>query len=108
MAKRGVTLAQKREIADLRKLGWQHEKVEGLALIDNQRIAILNDNDFGLQPTLINADPKAKKITDYQVDQQGKLSFKGNPVATTLVLQPLKQPESLSELWVITLPAALQ
>ncbi|MGL5103488.1 MAG: esterase-like activity of phytase family protein [Plesiomonas sp.] len=108
LAKRGVTLAQKREIADLRKLGWQHEKVEGLALIDNQRIAILNDNDFGLQPTLINADPKAKKITDYQVDQQGKLNFKGNPVATTLALQPLKKPESLSEFWVITLPAALR
>lgn len=31
--KRGVKLAQKREVADLRKLGWQQEKVEGLAII---------------------------------------------------------------------------
>ncbi|MCQ8859430.1 esterase-like activity of phytase family protein [Plesiomonas shigelloides] len=108
LAKRGIKLAQKREIADLRKLGWQHEKVEGLALIDNQRIAILNDNDFGLQPKLINAEANTKKITDYQVNEQGKLNVDGKPVATTLELHPLEQPESLSELWVITLPEALR
>jgi hypothetical protein len=107
LAKRGIKLAQKREIADLRKLGWQHEKVEGLALIDNHRIAILNDNDFGLQPKLMNAESNTKKITDYQVNEQGKLNVDGKPVATTLELHPLGQPESLSELWVITLPEAL-
>ncbi|MGL5283878.1 MAG: esterase-like activity of phytase family protein, partial [Plesiomonas shigelloides] len=108
LAKRGIKLAQKREIADLRKLGWQHEKVEGLALIDNHRIAILNDNDFGLQPKLINAEANTKKITDYQVNEQGKLNVDGKLVATTLELHPLEQPESLSELWVITLPEALR
>ncbi|MFL1809278.1 esterase-like activity of phytase family protein [Plesiomonas shigelloides] len=108
LAKRGIKLAQKREIADLRKLGWQHEKVEGLALIDNHRIAILNDNDFGLQPKLMNAEANTKKITDYQVNEQGKLNVDGKPVATTLELHPLEQPESLSELWVITLPEALR
>lgn len=36
LAKRGVKLAQKREVVDLRKLGWQQEKVEGLSLIDDR------------------------------------------------------------------------
>lgn len=49
VAKRGMKLAQKREIVELRKLGWQQEKVKGLVLIDNRTLAVINDNDFGLQ-----------------------------------------------------------
>ncbi len=108
LAKRGVKLAQKREVADLRKLGWQQEKVEGLALIDNRTLAVINDNDFGLQAKLVNAEPEGKKIGDYQLDQQGKLSLAGKPVNTTIELRPLEQPESLSELWVLTLPEPLR
>ncbi|MGL4602080.1 MAG: esterase-like activity of phytase family protein [Plesiomonas sp.] len=107
LTQRGIKLAQKHEVADLRKLGWQHNKVEGLALIDNKRIAVLNDNDFGLQPNLVNADPKENKIANYQVDQQGKLSLNGQPVKTTIELQSRKPAESLSELWVLTLPKPL-
>jgi Arc/MetJ-type ribon-helix-helix transcriptional regulator len=108
LAKRGVKLAQKREVADLRKLGWQQEKVEGLALIDNRTLAVINDNDFGLQAKLVNAEPEGKKIGNYQLDQQGKLSLAGKPVNTTIELRPLEQPESLSELWVLTLPELLR
>lgn len=108
LAKRGVKLAQKREVVDLRKLGWQQEKVEGLALIDNRTLAVINDNDFGLQAKLVNAEPDGKKITDYQLDQQGKLSLDGKPVKTTIELRPLEQPESLSELWVLTLGQPLR
>lgn len=108
LAKRGVKLAPKREVADLRKLGWQQEKVEGLALIDNQRLAVINDNDFGLQAKLVDAEPEGKKIADYQLDQQGQLNLAGKPVKTTIELRPLDKPESLSELWVLTLPEPLR
>lgn len=108
LTKRGVKLAQKREVVDLRKLGWQQEKVEGLALIDNRTLAVINDNDFGLQAKLVNAEPEGKKIGDYQLDPQGKLSLPGKPVKTTIELRPLEQPESLSELWVLTLPEPLR
>ncbi|HCK01150.1 MAG TPA: hypothetical protein DHV72_14175 [Serratia grimesii] len=108
LAKRGVTLAQKREVVDLRKLGWQQEKVEGLSLIDNRTLAVINDNDFGLQASLIDAEPKAKKIGDYQLDKQGNLNLDGKSVPTRIELRPLEKPESLSELWVLTLPQPLK
>jgi hypothetical protein len=108
LAKRGVTLAQKRKVVDLRKLGWQQEKVEGLSLIDNRTLAVINDNDFGLQASLIDAEPKAKKIGDYQLDKQGNLSLDGKSVPTRIELRPLEKPESLSELWVLTLPQPLK
>jgi len=103
-----VKLAQKREVVDLRKLGWQQEKVEGLSLIDDRTLAVINDNDFGLQAKLVDAQPKAKKIGDYQLDKQGSLSLDGKAVSTRIELQPLEKPESLSELWVLTLPQPLK
>lgn len=108
LAKRGVKLAQKREVVDLRKLGWQQEKVEGLSLIDDRTLVVINDNDFGLQAKLVDAQPEGKKIGDYQLDQQGKLSLDGKTVSTRIELQPLEKPESLSELWVLTLPQSLK
>ncbi|MNH36557.1 hypothetical protein D3C79_973580 [compost metagenome] len=103
-----MKLAQKREVADLRKLGWQQEKVEGLTLIDDRTLAVINDNDFGLQAKLVNAEPKGKKIGDYQLDKQGGLSLDGKAVSTSIELRLLDKPESLSELWVLKLPQPLK
>jgi len=107
LARRGVQLAQKREVADLRKLGWQQEKVEGLALIDSRTLAVINDNDFGLQARLVDAQPKANKVGDYQRNAQGGLMLDGKVVPTRIELLPLEKPQSLSELWVLTLPQPL-
>lgn len=98
---RGIRLAEKKEIVDLRKLGWQQEKAEGLTLIDNKTIAVINDNDFGLQPVLENPD-------EYQVDGKGHLLRDGKEVATKIGLKPLEKPQSLNELWVISLPESLK
>ncbi|WP_061796189.1 esterase-like activity of phytase family protein [Serratia ficaria] len=108
LARRGVKLAQKRQVADLRKLGWRQEKVEGLALIDYRTLAVINDNDFGLQARLIDPQPQGKKIGDYQLGEQGQLRLEGEKVPSRIELRPLEQPESLSELWVLTLPQALK
>lgn len=104
---RGIHLAQKKEVADLRKLGWQQEKAEGMTLIDNQTIAIINDNDFGITPVLENPEADAKKADDYEVDGKGHLTLGGKEVATKIALKPLEKPESQNELWVIKLPEAL-
>lgn len=108
LAKRGVKLAQKREVADLRQLGWRQEKAEGLALIDDRTLAVINDNDFGLQAKLVDASPKSKKIGDYQLEKEGRLSLDGDKTDARIELRPLEQPESLSELWVLTLPQPLK
>jgi hypothetical protein len=37
-------------VVDLRKLGWNHEKTEGLAVVGNHELLVINDNDFGVDP----------------------------------------------------------
>ncbi|PYI50721.1 esterase-like activity of phytase family protein [Paenibacillus flagellatus] len=48
LRERGVVPAAKELVADVAKLGYPHEKLEGIAPIDRNRIAIVNDNDFGV------------------------------------------------------------
>lgn len=105
---RGIKLAGKKEILDLRKLGWQQEKAEGMTLIDNQTIAVINDNDFGLQAVLNNPHGESKKADDYEVDGKGHLILEGKEAAARIALKPLEKPESLNELWVITLSESLK
>ena len=52
LAQRGIALADKTLVVDLRQLGWQQEKAEGLALIDHNTLAVANDNDFGVKMVL--------------------------------------------------------
>ncbi len=105
---RGIKLAGKKEILDLRKLGWQQEKAEGMTLIDNQTIAFINDNDFGLQAALDDPQGAGKKAKDYEVDGKGHLTLEGKEVAARITLKPLEKPESLNELWVVRLPESIK
>lgn len=106
LATRGITLASKTLAVDLRKLGWQQEKAEGLALIDSKTLAVANDNDFGVK-TVMQQPLDGKKLKDYRVNDQGKLTVDDKVVATTIDIKPLEKPEADSELWVVTLPEPL-
>jgi len=106
LATRGITLARKTLAVDLRKLGWQLEKAEGLALIDSNTLAVANDNDFGVK-TVIQQPVDGKKLKDYRVNDPGKLTVDDKVVATTIDIKPLEKPEADSELWVVTLPEPL-
>lgn len=107
LLKRGIKFAAKKLVVDLRQLGWQQEKAEGLALIDNKTLAVTNDNDFGVKAVMQNP-VEGKKRKDYRVTEQGTLTVDDKPVATTIGLKPLKKPESDSELWIITLAESLK
>ncbi|HHU7343627.1 TPA: esterase-like activity of phytase family protein, partial [Escherichia coli] len=107
LSQRGITLAQKTQVVDLRSLGWQQEKAEGLALIDSKTLAVANDNDFGVKVAMQHP-VEGKTFKDYRVNAEGKLTLDDKQVETTLRVKPLEKPESDSELWIVTLPEALK
>ena len=45
---KGIVPVKKTLIINLLNMGYLHDKPEGLALIDNQTIAVVNDDDFGI------------------------------------------------------------
>ncbi len=52
----GVVTLRKTELLDLNALDWLAEKAEGLALVDDNTLALINDNDFGVSTTLLDAN----------------------------------------------------
>jgi hypothetical protein len=46
----GINVVEKTLVLDLLEAGWDltHDKPEGLTIIDDQTIALVNDNDFGI------------------------------------------------------------
>ncbi|MDQ8036445.1 MAG: ParB-like protein, partial [Pedobacter sp.] len=71
----GVKTAQKTLIGDMRDYGWLLEKAEGLALVDDKTIALINDDDFGMGVDAHDADGNAADATKLYVDTtNGKVS----------------------------------
>lgn len=51
LAAAGITTLNKVKVTNLPSIGYlPSDKPEGLALLDDGRLAVLNDNDFGLEP----------------------------------------------------------
>jgi hypothetical protein len=70
-----VVTMRKTELLDLNALGWLAEKAEGLALVDEHTLALVNDDDFGLATKLYDAEGKtvAGSIEDCTVDAAGAI-----------------------------------
>lgn len=71
-----VVTMRKTELFDLNVLGWLAEKAEGLTVVDDQTLALVNDNDFGLGTMLLGADGTrlAGSVEECKVDAIGQLS----------------------------------
>ena len=44
------------KLLDLNEAGWDSEKAEGLALVDDSTLALINDNDFGVSSKVTSAN----------------------------------------------------
>lgn len=113
----GVSPAKRLEILDLRKkdaggklqFGWLPEKAEGLALVDENTLALINDNDFGVSARIVDADGKAVKIDDCSVNAAGVLGGKKCKGAAPLRYEIVNgsDDEKPTRLWLIRLPIKL-
>ena len=67
-----IQYVRKSMAVDLAKLGFRPDKFEGLALVDSTTIAVVNDNDFGVQA----------------IDSHGKVVRTGSPPRLVVIRVP--------------------
>lgn len=113
----GVVTAKRLEILDLRKkdasgkpqFGWLPEKAEGLALVNDDTLALINDNDFGVSARIADAAGKTVKVDDCSVNAAGTLGGKKCKGAAPLKYEIVNgsDDEKPTRLWLIRLPKKL-
>lgn len=91
-----ISFAQKEKMIDLRAMGWTAEKAEGLCMTDENTIAVINDNDFGITTKVIDKDNDTA-ITNYIYDSNIKAyELNGKRADPTITID--KNTES-AQLW---------
>ncbi|MFW5487802.1 MAG: esterase-like activity of phytase family protein [Desulfovibrio sp.] len=106
----GIRPVAKVKLLDLRDYGWTPGKAEGLALLPDRRtLAVCSDNDFGFKgvtenPAQDENGKPVKKATQYTVDAQKTVKYKGKKVNTTF---PIALTGENGQLWLLTLPKTI-
>ena len=79
MVANGIRPIEKILHVDLNEAGYnQVQKVEGLTLIDPQKLAVLNDNDFGVASIIVNPDGTFTLNYQPEPTQLGIIETTGN------------------------------
>lgn len=106
-----VVTLKKTVLLDLNAAGWQMEKAEGLALVDEQTIALINDNDFGLKTTLADRHGQfvAGDTGACTLDAEGRLLADGKCPAGAAGVRITRadEDERDTQLWLIRFPQPL-
>lgn len=104
----GFKLAKKTLLLDLRPLGWDIEKAEGLTILpDRQTLVVTNDNDFGLELKVNDPKVKKAKIKDYTLEKDGSFSLEGKKADLTLDFGQNAKEEQKQKLMLIKLDKPL-
>ncbi len=98
-----VVKLKKTLLLDLNKTGWLAEKAEGLALVDDNTLALTNDTDFGMKTNVLDASGAsiAGDVTACTVNASGVLT---GCAATTAVSARVARNSDLDRtqrLWMI-------
>ncbi len=93
---------KKTELLDLNALGWVAEKAEGLALVDEQTLAMTNDNDFGMKTKVIDATGSIRHadVTGFVADAAGAIVSGAEPGDTVRVGRVDEKERALT-LWLL-------
>ena len=85
-------------VLDLRKIGWDKEKAEGLALFNNNKaLAVMNDNDFNLKLEIKENSTSKLKDYSYWLDTKELKYKQSNSNAT---FEATYNPKESNELWI--------
>ncbi|MCQ4144871.1 esterase-like activity of phytase family protein [Vogesella sp. AC12] len=102
LAAAGIQLARRTLALDLRALGWTAEKAEGLTLVENNQLALINDNDFGVRSEVQGS---VAKLAQLQVAAGQLQNLAGQRQdGARVAIAPNREA---TELWLITLQKPL-
>jgi hypothetical protein len=80
-----------------RDYGWAHDKMEGIAYINDKTIAVINDNDFAIESKMNN--PQAEDPTKYTIDlKSGQILYQGKKSDAKIIYEDTGKD---SEIWLI-------
>ncbi|OWQ44832.1 hypothetical protein CDL60_23475 [Roseateles noduli] len=106
-----VVKLKKTVLLDLNAAGWRAEKAEGLAIVDGNTLALINDNDFGLKSVLVDAKGKvvAGDPTECTVDVNGVIVQDGTCASGAVLSRVTRgnEVDRLTHLWLFKFPKAL-
>lgn len=105
---RSVVPLRKRLLLDLNRLGWTYEKAEGLALVDERTLVVVNDNDYGVMSELTDesGQPVSGQPEDCSASGHGPPLFGMHCPDGAVSLRVARMPDiALTQsLWLIRFP----
>lgn len=104
-----IHFANKKLVCDLRALGWQAEKAEGLAMLpDNKTLVITNDNDFGVSVDVNDSEHPDADIDKYTILADGSFLYKDKPAAPHIAFKSNDEVNHQQYVWLIELPKPIK
>lgn len=98
----GIETVAKNTLFDLREYGWKPKKTEGLALTNRNSLAVINDNDFGLEGVVRNGR-KEIDMDEVRIKNNRLVDRRGQSIAAQYLVLPLSKQETTSQLWNVQL-----
>lgn len=86
-AAEGINVVEKTPMLDLLEAGWEleHDKPEGITILDNTTIAVINDNDYAIdspdEDGVIVETSKTTKLYVYNLPNELALDFQAVPLS---------------------------
>lgn len=93
----------------LNQAGWVAEKAEGLSLVDDKTLALINDTDFGVRTAVVdNAGVELPKADITECKANGKGALQGECANQKVRVVKGVPTESTQSLWLIEFPKPLK
>lgn len=103
-----VAPLRKHLLLDLNRRGWVHQKAEGLALVDERTLAVVNDNDYGVMSELTDeaGQPVSGSPEDCRASGRGPPLFGKHCPDGAFSLRVARLPDGsrAQVLWLIRFP----